>query len=776
MKMKEIDTLYAHSSENGNELLEEHLENVARRAGQFAKKFGAESFGYAAGFLHDLGKAKPAFQRKLQGERNSEPHSGEGALYACKHYEVSCPGIYSKPLGRMLAFVIAGHHCGLANGQAQGGRISPLDERLTEAKDIDPWFDRSQLPDLRTSPPFPLQKAGLDPFGWSFFIRMLFSALVDADRLETEKWAAQIEGKAVNRGWNGQLSNLKKSLDRHLASFDPAKNELATLRAEVLADCRSAAQGEQGLFSLTVPTGGGKTLSSLAFALEHAIKHNLDRVIYVIPFTSIVDQTTKVFRHALADDNAILEHHSNFVTEKLSGENDEDNDHLRRLAAQNWDRPIIVTTAVQFFESLFSNKPGRCRKLHNIARSVVVLDEAQTLPLKLLRPCLAALNELQRGYNTSIVLCTATQPALTKEAGLNADEALENVHEIVKPQRNLYERLKRVRTELVGVMSDEKLVEALGKVQSGLCIVNNRRHARELFEMLESSGIEGAYHLTTAMTGAHRRMRLEQIRRELKQASPVRLVSTSLIEAGVDISFAAVWRASAGLDQIAQAAGRCNRENELDDGGGLLTVFEPEEGDGRNAPPELKQFAETAKRVLRKDEFDDPLSQEAVAAYFRELLWVKSSDNSGKPKQLDAAEVGEAKIHGIMRAIEESAPGMNFRFADIGQAFRMIESNMIPIIIPDITSLPGVGAPTDLIDLLRLMETAGSIARKLQPHLVQVPRQALTTLCAASAVEVIQKERFGDQFVLLTNLDLYKSAAGLNWDDPEYRNIENDIL
>jgi CRISPR-associated endonuclease/helicase Cas3 len=441
--------LLGHTAPNGcKEALDAHSNAVAGTARKFSEKFGAGDMGGAAGLLHDLGKAKPEFQDYLLGKRGSEPHSAEGAKFAAEHYAMRCPRPFEAPIGRLLAFAIAGHHSGLANGRAVGGGTSPLNDRLKAAEQIEPWFARTDLPVLRGAP-VPLMAAKHDPFGWQFFARMLFSALVDADSLETERWFAEANNEPVERGWSGALETLKTSLDRRLSEFDSDASELARLRAEVLLDCRAAANEPTGLFSLTVPTGGGKTLSSLAFALDHAIKHELDRIIYVIPFTSIVEQTAGEFRKALSDDDAILEHHSAFDEGAVRADKDlveKDGTEKIRLARQNWDRPIVVTTAVQFFESLFANRRSPCRKLHNIARSVVVLDEAQTLPLKLLRPCLAALNELARGYRTSVVLCTATQPALTKDAGLKAPEALVAVREIIKPGRNLYGRLQRVRT------------------------------------------------------------------------------------------------------------------------------------------------------------------------------------------------------------------------------------------------------------------------------------------------------------------------------------------
>lgn len=601
--------VYAHSlppnfPRSQWETLDDHLSAVAKRAARFTEKFGAGDWGRAAGLLHDIGKAKPEFQDYLLGQCPSEPHSAEGALFAVGHYDERCPKPFDAPLGRLLAFAIAGHHAGLANGRAVGGGTRPLDERLGSARRLAPLFDPAQLPVFHT-PPQPLLAAKYDAFGWAFFVRMLFSALVDADSRETERWSSEATGTPVDRGWHGRLETLQSALDGHLMKFQaPASqtatvSDLARLRAEVLQDCRAATASPTGLFSLTVPTGGGKTLSSLAFALGHAIEHQLDSVIYVIPFTSIVEQTAAVFREALGDDDAILEHHSAFDDTSVGRTSSDDIVDMagveqRRLAAQNWDRPIIVTTAVQFFESLFANRKSSCRKLHNIARSVVVLDEAQTLPLRLLRPCLAALRELTRGYRTSVVLCTATQPALTKSAGLAAPEALQNVQEIIQPDRQLYTRLRRVEAQRADVLSDAQLIDGLASVERGLVIVNNRRHARELFEVLDKSGLGGARHLSTSMTAAHRQQVLTQIRHDLKSKYPVRLISTSLIEAGVDISFDAVWRAWAGLDQIAQAAGRCNREGELGPLGGVLTIFAPEDIDGRKPPGELKQNAATA--------------------------------------------------------------------------------------------------------------------------------------------------------------------------------------
>lgn len=765
--------LLGHTEPGGRtEGLDEHSRAVADHAKRLAAKFDSGDFGFAAGLLHDLGKAKDEFQAYLRNKRGSEPHSAEGAKFAARYYSKSCPRPFAGPIGRLLGFPIAGHHAGLANGHAVGGGTLPLSERLETARAMEPWFDTNELPGF-TAAPRPLLVAKLEPFGWAFFIRMLFSTLVDADFLETERWFNEANKLPIERSWQGELGQLKIALDQRLETFDASASELAALRAEVLRNCRAAASQRTGLFSLTVPTGGGKTLSSLAFALDHAIAHKLDRVIYVIPFTSIVEQTADVFGKALGDQDAILEHHSAFDDEKMRGSDSEDRNGAEklRLAAQNWGRPVVVTTAVQFFESLFSNRTSRCRKLHNIARSVVVLDEAQTMPIKLLRPCLAALNELARGYRTSVVLCTATQPALTMEAGLKAPEALRDVREIIQPGRNLYGRLRRVRTVRAELLSDAQLIEALANVERGLVIVNNRRHARELFEALGKSGLAGACHLSTAMTAAHRQHVLADIRQELKDRKQVRLISTSLIEAGVDISFDAVWRAWAGLDQIAQAAGRCNREGELGELGGQLTIFQPEEREGRRPPPELRTNGETAKRVLANGL--DPLSPEAVAAYFRELLWTK--DDGGKLALLDNVKVGEDETLGIMKTIEDSAPQLNFRFADIAEAFRLIEDAMVPVIIP--TSAHRIGGASDeLIRQLRFAPTIGGLARKLQRHLVQVPRKDRGEMIGLRLVEVVREREFGQQFALLTDRERYDDVSGLKWRDLTARTPESNVM
>ncbi len=603
------------------------------------------------------------------------------------------------------------------------------------------------LPSL--CPPAPLQSiepgGSLVNFKLHFFTRMLFSALTGADFLETQRFYDEVEKRAPHPA-PPILANLAPALEAGLATFDGASGGVNRIRAEILSHVRDRAAKPPGLFSLTVPTGGGKTLASLAFAMDHARKHGLDRVIYVIPYMSIVEQTAQVFRKALNNDDAVLEHHSSFDWEGL-----DDPGETERLkgASQNWDRPVVVTTAVQFFESLYANRPSKCRKLHRLANSVIILDEAQTLPLRLLRPCLAAIRELAEGYKASVVLCTATQPALLKEDGFAHPEGFTRaeLRELAPDPPRLYAALNRVRVTQKGAVSDEALAEAVENTHQALVILNNRRHAREMFECIRP--LRGAAHLTTNMTAAHRRAVLASMRARLEAGSPVRLIATSLIEAGVDVDFPVVWRAVAGIDSIAQAAGRCNREGKLPDKGEVY-VFQP---DGPHKPPaDLQQFADIGAEVLARHA--DPLSLDAVRDYFGRLYWDRN-------QALDTAQVGN--VTGIMAALENSGNQFDVPFADIAAAFRLIEDTTLPLIIRG----GEWGVPEALLGDLRFNPYGGSIARQLQPFQVQVRQWFRSELLRLGAAETWRGDAFGDQFVLLSNSNLYDSKAGLGHENLE---------
>jgi CRISPR-associated endonuclease/helicase Cas3 len=747
---------FAHSTQRNDrsdwQPLAEHLQNVAALAADRATIFGASELARVAGLLHDLGKYSDEFQRRIAGDAIRVDHATHGARLSVERY---------MPIGTLLAYGIAGHHAGLANG-SDGGERTALRDRL-KGVGLPPlkedWRREITLPEQLTLPRLASHKER-SSFQLAFLARMLFSCLVDADYLDTESFydrvapPAQPNDRSASRALEApSLRSLRERLDTYLSGFD-ADSHVNRVRAEILAHTREAAVHAPGLFSLTVPTGGGKTLASLAFALDHAIAHGLRRVIFVIPFTSIVEQNAAVFRTALRDlgEAAVLEHHSAFVAAqppRSDAERYQAREKLR-LAMENWDAPIIVTTAVQFFESLFAARPSQCRKLHNIAGSVVILDEAQTLPLKLLRPAVAAIDELARNYRTSLVLCTATQPALNAP---DFQGGLEKVCELAPNPPELFRKLDRVRVRHVGTLDDDALAAQLRDLDQVLCIVNNRRHARALYQAL--ADLPGARHLTTLMCAKHRSQVLAELRIRLKAGQPCRLVSTSLIEAGVDISLPTVYRAEAGLDSVAQAAGRCNRNGERAAELSELRVFATANGDWA-PPPELRQFAQAAQEVMRQPQFrTDPLSPSAIEAYFRLLYWQKGD------KELDAANLlglcAESRI--------DSLP-----LETLAAKFRMIDTVQLPVIVPFDND-----ARRD-IESLRFAEKSGGLARKLQPYLVQLPRNGFDALRNAGAVQPVAPEKWGEQFMELLNMDIYSREFGVWWEEPTFMNSANTII
>lgn len=746
---------FAHSVQGVGEdrwqLLPDHLYAVGQWAGEFASAFGAQTLAIVIGHLHDLGKYTLPFQERLRGNPLRVDHSTHGARIAQERFGLA---------GQLLAYGIAGHHAGLANGEGEGERTALADRLAAELPTLDPaWQEDITLPD-KLGMPAGFKPYGKDrqqakdrqPFQLAFLTRMLFSCLVDADFLDTERFYNQVEKRPDPRQGGKQppsLAALRAQLDGYLGQFKP-DSDVNRLRADILSHVRQQAGQDAGLFSLTVPTGGGKTLASLAFALDHAVAHGLRRVIFVIPFTSIVEQNAAVFRQALGPlgEAAVLEHHSAFVQADPPRNDPERYQSLEKLklAMENWDAPIVVTTAVQFFESLFAAKPSQCRKLHNITGSVVILDEAQTMPLKLLRPCVAAIDELARNYRSSVVLCTATQPALEAPA---FEGGLTDVRELAHEPTQLFKQLERVRVRHIGTLSDEALAEHMRSREQVLCIVNNRRHARAVYQAM--ADLPGARHLTTLMCAKHRSKVLAEVRQMLKEGLPCRLVSTSLIEAGVDVDFPTVLRAEAGLDSIAQAAGRCNREGRRALNASDVLVFATENEDWA-PPPELKQYAQAAREVLRQCE-DDPLSPEAIERYFSLLYWQKGSERLDEPN--------------LMGQLRDSRPD-SLPMETLAAKFRMIDSVQMPVVVPY-----DDGAKK-AIDALAYAQGCAGLARQLQPYLVQLPRQGFDALYKAGAVIPVAPQKWGDQFMALAHEGLYDPHFGLSWDDPTL--IRSDLL
>jgi CRISPR-associated endonuclease/helicase Cas3 len=725
------------------ELLTDHLNAVAERAAEFANAFGWSEAARLSGGLHDIGKLAPEFQSYIRNKRNSGgDHSIAGALIALQHYGPQ------SPLAKIIATAIASHHSGLPDHES-------LDARLASAVEPVGWpqLIGALPPFQQLAPTQPSGGPGRHPgFSQHFLTRMLFSSLVDADYLETERF---YDGEVL-RGGHTNLNALRERLQRFMENKGAAAetSPLNVLRQEIHHHALAKAALPPGLFTLTVPTGGGKTLTSLSFALDHAVRHDLRRIIYVIPYTSIIEQTASVFRKALATESDILEHHASFDWEKIAQDRTPDDiDGLAKLrrAAENWDAPVIVTTAVQFFESLFANRSSRCRKLHNIADSVVILDEAQTLPVRFLLPCLAVLDELARNYRTSIVFCTATQPAIKMSDGFKCGLDIDKEHELAPDPERLYTALKRVTVERRGATSDEEIAARFGEAPQMLCIVNSRRHAQDIFGAIRA--LPGAVHLTTLMCPRHRRMVLDDIRVRLSRHEPVRLVATSLIEAGVDIDFPEVWRAATGLESIAQAAGRCNREGKL--ATGRVVVFEPAE---QKPEHEIAQRWQAADAAWRKD--GDVLGLEAVRHYFQEFYWTKGED------ALDAAIVSERP--GILKAISERAARLEFPFASIAEAFRLIDERMETVIVP----WKSDQADTDAAELLQRIAAMDKPLRddlrRLQQYTVPIPYAVRDTWLGAGVLRPVHA-KLGEALLRFGDLAHYDHQTGVDITKNTYR-------
>ena len=697
---------YAHSR-NGKppeewHRLEDHLKKVAEMARKFGNEFKAGDWAYLAGLWHDLGKYAQAFQNKLRAAAGNEAHleakarvnhSTAGGLYAVERFDKA---------GRLLAYIAAGHHAGLPDWEADSTGRAALSQRLLK-KELLAAALANDIPAEILEQQFPVEKpTGRDPALW---LRMLFSCVVDADFLDTEDFFEP--EKAARRSGYPALSELLAPFSAYMADKQAEARDTVVnrIRAGILTRCIEKAKTPPGVFSLTVPTGGGKTLSSMAFALHHAAIHGQQRIIYVIPYTSIIEQNADQFREIFGD--AVVEHHSNLdVT-------DEERETPRsRLACENWDAPIIVTTNVQFFESLFASRTSRCRKLHNIAGSVVVLDEAQLLPPEFLRPILKALDELRKYYAVTVLLCTATQPALGphKSTGFTF-EGLEGIREIMEDPDHLFDSLKRVEVKLPENIHEpvtwEELAEELARLPSVLCIVNRRDNCRLLWSLMP----KGTFHLSALMCGAHRSRRIAEIKARLDAGRPTRVVSTQLVEAGVDLDFPAVYRAVAGLDSIAQAAGRCNREGLLEKG--ALTVFTPP-----SRPPVgvLRQAAEIGARLLNEAR-TDPLTPQRFTSFFRELYWLQGEE------RLDARNIlGDLKPDNEFR----------FSFRTAAANFKLIDdTHQAPVIV----SYGEEGAK--LAEQLTRLGPERWLLRKLQRYVVNLPRYLHQRLCAEGAIREI---------------------------------------
>lgn len=676
--------MYAHSEnkEGNKHSLNEHLEAVARLAADFAKKFQAESWGYVAGLLHDLGKSHPAFQVYLEDCQNhpdkkirGPDHSSAGSVLAWQRYWDS------------LACLLAGHH---------GGLPSPTDlkERIKKKANEKTIQDVLKVAvKIITLPEKPLFPALTSPTQLELFLRFLFSALVDADFLDTE---AHFDPRRSQRRYRSlNLAVMAEGFwenQERLSGHDRSLVNLA--RHEIYQACLAGGEWEPGIFHLTVPTGGGKTLSGMAFALRHALKYQKHRIIVAIPYTSIIDQTVQVYRKIFGDEN-VLEHHSAVILR-------EDEDHFvqqqwARLVAENWDAPLVVTTTVQLFESLFANRPSACRKLHNLAQSIIILDEAQTLPTGLLGPILEVIQQLVDRYGVTVVFSTATQPALVDSGSPYLKGLRGEVREIVPDPPGYFKALKRVHYEYPGeVWSWVRVSQEMKAESQCLTVVNTKNDALAILDALSDPEV---LHLSTLLCMAHRRQVIGEIKARLDSNQPCRVVATQVVEAGVDLDFPVVLRAMGPLDRIVQAAGRCNREGRLSQG--RVVVFKPAEG--RVPPGDYRAGHDIARAMLNRPGVDLH-SPGIFESYFRQLYQAVNTDKH---------DINELR--------------QRLDFPEVAARFKLIEDDSVPLVV----RYPKHDSPVNIF--LRRLQTPGValggegrlLLRQLQPYLVNVRRRVL---------------------------------------------------
>ena len=726
----ETTHLYAHSAnaQGERQLLIDHLRNVANLARDLASPFDGGDLAFLAGLWHDVGKADPLWQQRLveceraERERIGLDHKCAGAL------------LEEEALGSVgwIGFLIHAHHGGLKD------RVRDFAPWLEEKRQLDGPRKAlealgAEMPGLLDQPAPTTPQHAKDALGAEFFLRLTYSALVDADSLDTE--AHKLGDTSPGRGSDVTLGELWERYEAFLARQDlPLESSVNRVRREVYEACIETAGRPQGIFRLTVPTGGGKTRSAMAFALRHGMEHGLRRVIVAVPFTTITQQTANVYRDIFGDDRVVLEHHSAAAEGAGKARGDEDSFAeaavWQRLASENWDAPVVVTTTVQLFESLFSNRRGKTRKLHNLSQSVVILDEAQALPAGLLSPILDGLRQLTRDYGASVVLSTATQPAFDLIKEFREVEA----HEIVPDHKRHFATLRRVEYEWLTDLPKEwqEVAGWMREEHSALAIVNTKRHAMELLDALDDPD---ALHLSTLLCGAHRNAVLEEIRRRLDAGKPCRVVSTQVVEAGVDLDFATVFRAEAPLDAIIQAAGRCNREGKLHGYGRVVVFASP---DGKVPRGAYETGRDTAREVLAVLPGAAADSLESLRAYFERMADRIPADKYG------------------IQSVRESLD-----FPAVADKFRMFDQDTCDVIV----TYPEVeGQKIEfLVEQLQTRQRpAREVLRDLQPHTVSLQRHEYDRLKGRGLIEEIQAVRNMGRWN-----GVYDSTRGVVEADPE---------
>jgi CRISPR-associated endonuclease/helicase Cas3 len=691
----------------------DHSKGVASLAEQFAKTIGFGKWAWVMGMLHDKGKEQDAFQthiKRAAGVEDGEPgkveHAYVGALLAKKQYPITFP---------FLSWAIMCHHTGLYD-------YTYFEKKMKEMQ-IPKGISCSEFNSVLTFPSLYqklLDGGKKDFYCWNHLQRVLFSCLVDADYLNTETFMKPESSRL--RGSHTPLTDLLPLLEKKLSSFH-SDTPVNVIRKEILDQCVGESECEKGFYSMTVPTGGGKTLTSIAWALHHAIHNGQQRIIVAIPYTSIIVQTAQTFRDIFGDEN-VLEHHSN-VDIKFD-ESDEKNQKLK-LATENWDYPIIVTTNVQLFESLYSNRTSHCRKLHNICNSVIILDEVQTLQTDFLQPIIDVLKAYNKCFNTSVLFTTASMPVLSKDAiRINGLDGIDSIQELIPKEMNLQSRLKRVDIEFdKSSCSYDEIAKRLCREKRVLCIVNTRRDAREIFIRLPEEGVK--IHLSRMMCPAHVMAEIDKIRETLKndKCDIIRVVSTQLIEAGVDIDFPCVYRQMAGLDSILQAAGRCNREGKLSKG--MTHVFKIK---GRKDYGFVCQTRQATENVIT----DDYQSTKAMSDYFNQLY--------SRVVTFDKKRIGE-ELNNPLEMMFETASDL----------FQLIEDNGINVIV-------NYGNALQLIAKLKEEGPSYLLMKKLNQYTVNVREKDFKELFAEGSIKEIIEGVF-----YLNNPSQYKDDIGITMEN-----------
>jgi len=682
--------------------LKDHTENVSGLTEEFAAEFGAGSWGRIIGYLHDYGKGRSEWQRYMETGRGGETHAPESTAVLLNE-------LRSDLLARLAAYCVYGHHTSLPDWTANLDSVRPAENRFHPVPD-GIKAEKQLITELQA---VANKETGLDIL--PLLIRMLFSSLVDADRLDAEH--AETPEKSELRTGFDTFETLQAKFNAHMADLaahaKPTKVNL--IRAEILEQCLAAAEKPRGFFELCVPTGGGKTLASMAFALRHRKKHAMARIVSVIPYNSIIEQTADVYKRIFGAGN-VLEHHSQF---------DPGKDKRAELAMENWDAPVIVTTTVQLFESLLQGRASGSRKIHNLANSIIVLDEAQKIPPEHMNSILSVLRGLVDGFGCTVVLCSATIPNLAGEIGL---ECLRTVKGLPAPEKiigdpdALSKALSRTAIRNLGARTLPELAAELDREEQVMCIVNTRNRCRELFGMLASApGGKKRYHLSAAMCPAHRRKVLAEIRDDLKNGRPLTVVATSLVEAGVDLDFRCVYREIAGLDSIAQAAGRCNREG-LHETGNVFVFEVP----GTRFFGTMNQAVNAVRDGLTREGEFEPFTPQAYLNYFKRF-YAKCAPILDKDDY-------------ATRILDR--PDCKYDFREFGEKFQMIDDDgHVPLVV----LYRGGGEdddPAALIGELRENGPSRALFRRLQAFTVNVLKRDMEILQAAGCVDELYGVRF----------------------------------